>query len=43
MIHVDDTLRVELVAYQLKGITRTWLDQWEKDRDEYTPPTSWAF
>lgn len=33
---------VELVAYQLKGVFRTWLDQWNEGRDVDAPPASWT-
>uniref|UniRef100_A0A0V0GJT7 Putative ovule protein n=1 Tax=Solanum chacoense TaxID=4108 RepID=A0A0V0GJT7_SOLCH len=29
VMHVADTERVELVAYQLKNVARTWFDQWK--------------
>ena len=41
-MHVADTERVKLVPYKLKGIARTWFDQWKQGRDEDSPPASWA-
>ncbi|WMV32495.1 hypothetical protein MTR67_025880 [Solanum verrucosum] len=42
VMHVDDVERVELVAYQLKGVARIWYDQWKKSMDEGAPIVSWA-
>ncbi|XP_049394601.1 uncharacterized protein LOC125858861 [Solanum stenotomum] len=42
IIHVVDDERVELVAYQMKGVYRIWFDQWKKNRVEGAPPASWA-
>ena len=42
VMHVNIN-RVELAAYQLKNITRTWFDQWKKGRDEDEPYPSWAY
>ena len=42
MMHVSDSGRVELVAYRLKNIARTWFDQWKGGRAEDAPPASWA-
>ena len=42
-MHVADDELVELVAYQLKGVSRTSFDQWKEGRDEDAPLTSWAF
>ena len=39
---VADCDRVELVAYQLKGVARTYFDQWKEGRDEDVPHPSWA-
>uniref|UniRef100_M1DPM5 Gag-pol protein n=1 Tax=Solanum tuberosum TaxID=4113 RepID=M1DPM5_SOLTU len=41
-MYVTDAERVELVAYQLKNVARTWFDQWKKGRDEGAPILSWA-
>ncbi|WMV13636.1 hypothetical protein MTR67_007021 [Solanum verrucosum] len=38
----SDTERVELDAYQLKNVARTWFDQWKEGRAEGAPPVSWA-
>ena len=32
VMHVVDVDRVELVAYQLKGVATTWFDQWKYGR-----------
>ncbi|WMV38098.1 hypothetical protein MTR67_031483 [Solanum verrucosum] len=42
VMHVTDIVRVELAAYQLKNVARTWFDQWKGSRVEDAPPTSWA-
>lgn len=42
VIHVVDAKRVELAAYQLKGVSRIWFDQWKKNRAEGAPIVSWA-
>ncbi|KAH0757858.1 hypothetical protein KY290_021351 [Solanum tuberosum] len=42
VMHVADTDRVELAAYQLKDIARAWFDQWKCGRVENAPPASWA-
>ncbi|KAG5571382.1 hypothetical protein H5410_061148 [Solanum commersonii] len=34
IMHVADAERVELAAYQLKGVSRIWLEQWKKNRAE---------
>ena len=34
ILHVVDAERVELAAYQLKGISRVWFDQWKRNRVE---------
>ncbi|WMV32789.1 hypothetical protein MTR67_026174 [Solanum verrucosum] len=41
-MHIVDTERVELVAYQMKGVPRIWFDQWKKNRAEDAPPAGWA-
>ncbi|KAH0776371.1 hypothetical protein KY290_007782 [Solanum tuberosum] len=41
-MHVTDTVRVELAAYQMKNVARTWFDQWKGGRVEDAPPASWA-
>ncbi|KAH0669048.1 hypothetical protein KY289_023541 [Solanum tuberosum] len=38
VLHVADTERVELDAYQMKGVARIWFDQWKKNRAEDAPP-----
>ncbi|XP_049344199.1 uncharacterized protein LOC125808560 [Solanum verrucosum] len=42
VMHVVDTERIELAAYQMKNDARTWFDQWKWGRDEDAPPESWA-
>ncbi|WMV37884.1 hypothetical protein MTR67_031269 [Solanum verrucosum] len=42
VMHVIDIERVELVAYQLKGVSRIWIDQWKKGRAEGAPIVSWV-
>jgi len=42
-MHVVDIERVELAAYQMKGVARIWFDQWKKNRAEDAPPASWAY
>ncbi|KAK4726787.1 hypothetical protein R3W88_031704 [Solanum pinnatisectum] len=42
MMHIADTERVELAAYQLKYVARIWFDQWKGGRAEDALPTSWA-
>uniref|UniRef100_M1DFM0 Gag-pol polyprotein n=1 Tax=Solanum tuberosum TaxID=4113 RepID=M1DFM0_SOLTU len=37
-MYVADTERVELAAYQLKNVARTWFDQWKEGRVEGAPP-----
>ena len=34
---------VELVAYQLKSVARTWYDQWNEGRDENAPHLNLAY
>ena len=41
-MHITDAERMELVAYQMKGVVRIWFDQWKKNRAEGEPPVSWA-
>ena len=43
MIHVADTMRVELAAYQIKSVFRTLFDQWKWVRVEGAPSGSWAY
>ena len=40
IFHVVDAERVELVAYQLKGIARVWFNQWKRNRSEDAPIVS---
>ncbi|KAH0728063.1 hypothetical protein KY284_003928 [Solanum tuberosum] len=42
VMHVYDTVRVELVAYQMKNVARTWFDQWKGGRVDDAPPASWV-
>ena len=42
MINVVDRESVELVAYQLKYVARTWFNQWKESRDENGPHPSWS-
>ncbi|KAH0755813.1 hypothetical protein KY290_026083 [Solanum tuberosum] len=42
VMHVADIERVELAAYQMKNVSRTWFDQWKGGRAEDAPPASWA-
>ena len=42
MMYVVDAQRVELAAYQLKHVDRTWFDQWNENRDEDKTHPSWA-
>ncbi|WMV59177.1 hypothetical protein MTR67_052562 [Solanum verrucosum] len=42
IMHVADAERVELVAYQIKGVARIWFDQWKKNRVEGAPLVSWV-
>ncbi|WMV51630.1 hypothetical protein MTR67_045015 [Solanum verrucosum] len=42
VMHVTDTMRVELAAYQMKNVAKTWFDQWKVGRAEDAPPASWA-
>ncbi|XP_049373003.1 uncharacterized protein LOC125837981 [Solanum verrucosum] len=38
VMHVTDTVRVELATYQMKNVARTWFDQGKGGRAEDTPP-----
>ena len=42
LMHVVDSKRVHLVAYQLTSISRTCFDQWKEGRYEDAPPANWA-
>lgn len=42
VIHVADTVRVELLSYQMKNVARTWFYQWKRGRAEVAPLVSWA-
>ncbi|KAH0711565.1 hypothetical protein KY289_007524 [Solanum tuberosum] len=42
VMHVAYIERVELAAYQLKDVARTWFDQWKGGRAENAPPAIWA-
>ncbi|KAH0665107.1 hypothetical protein KY285_026313 [Solanum tuberosum] len=42
VMDVADVEQVELGAYQLKSIARTWFDQWKKGRAKGAPILSWA-
>lgn len=42
-MHVTEAERVELAAYQLKNVARTWFDQWKDVRDDDAPHSSWAY
>ena len=41
ILHTVDSKRVELVAYQLKGITKVLLDQWKRNTLEDALIVSW--
>ena len=41
-MHVADTARADLAVYRLKGIARTWFDQWKDGIEEDAPPSNWA-
>ena len=41
IIHVVNAKRVELAAYQLKGVAKTWFDQWKDGRVVDAPHPSW--
>ncbi|WMV28602.1 hypothetical protein MTR67_021987 [Solanum verrucosum] len=40
VMQVAESERVELDAYQLKGVARIWFDQWKKNRVEDAPVVS---
>ena len=40
VIRVIDAERVELDAYQLKNVSKTWFDQWKEGRDDDAPHSS---
>ena len=40
VMHVVNVERVKLVAYQLKGVARTWFDRWKDGRVEDEPHAS---
>ena len=42
VMHVVDVERVELSAYQMKNVARTWFDQWKEGTIEDATPLSWA-
>ena len=42
VMHVVDTMRVELPVYQMKNVARTWFDQQKGGRTEDAPHASWA-
>ena len=42
VIHEVDSERIELAAYQMKNVARTWFDEWKENRDEYAPHPSWV-
>lgn len=42
LMHVVDTEKVELVAYNLKNVSKSLLDQWKEGTDEDAPHPSWA-
>ncbi|XP_015064673.1 uncharacterized protein LOC107009879 [Solanum pennellii] len=37
VLHVANAERVEIVAYQLKNVSRTWFDQWKEGRPRRAP------
>lgn len=37
VMHVTDVDRVELAAYQIKGVVRLWFDHWKKNKGERAP------
>ncbi|KAK4729838.1 hypothetical protein R3W88_022826 [Solanum pinnatisectum] len=43
VMNVANAERVELAAYQLKNIARTWFDQWKQGRVEDASPMSWSY
>jgi len=42
VMHVAESERVELAAYQLKGVARIWFDRWKQNRAEDAPVVSWV-
>ena len=42
VMHVVGTERVDLDAYLLKNVARTFFDQWKEGKDEDAPHQSWA-
>ena len=42
VMHVVGTERVDLDAYLLKNVARTFFDQWKGGKDEDAPHQSWA-
>ncbi|XP_049352692.1 uncharacterized protein LOC125817186 [Solanum verrucosum] len=38
VMHIADIGRVELAAYQLKNVSRSWFDPWKEGRAEDAPP-----
>ncbi|WMV45377.1 hypothetical protein MTR67_038762 [Solanum verrucosum] len=42
VMDVADAERVELAAYQLKGVARIWIDQWKKSRAKGAPIVTWV-
>ena len=43
VMHVGDSESLELTAYQLNGIVRTWFDQSKEGRYEDSPHLRWAY
>ena len=43
VMHAIDIEIVELSAYQLKNVSRTWFDQWKEGRDDDATHPSWAY
>uniref|UniRef100_M1D9T4 Gag-pol polyprotein n=1 Tax=Solanum tuberosum TaxID=4113 RepID=M1D9T4_SOLTU len=41
-IRILNAERVELAAYQMKGVARVWFHQWKKNRVEDVPIVSWV-
>ncbi|WMV29732.1 hypothetical protein MTR67_023117, partial [Solanum verrucosum] len=42
VMHVADSERGELAAYQLKVVAREWFNQWKKSKTESAPIVSWV-
>ena len=42
-MHVNDAGRVDLDAYKLKNLARTWFDQWKEGRVEDVQHSSWVY